>query len=71
MEKIFLDPETFLCLSIWFIISVFFTVYQCNRIEKELTDYIDEKLSEFTNESNIDLDKLKKALDNEKNKLKR
>lgn len=71
MDEIALEPGTFVCLSIWFIILVLFVVYQCNRIEKELTDYIDEKLSEFTNESNIDLDKLQKALDNEKNKLKR
>lgn len=71
MRNFIIDETTFLCMTIWFVILVIFIVYRCNKLEKELTDYIDEKLSEFNNETSIDLDKLKKALDNEKNKLNR
>ena len=68
MKNETINPYVFLCLILWLIVLVIFIVWRCNKMKKELNDYMDEKLNDFKLDAKINFDKLQNSINEIKDK---
>lgn len=47
-----IDPITLFCIALWFVVLVVFITYKSKETERELKEYIDNKLQECIDKFN-------------------
>lgn len=66
MKNFIIDPTTFFCLLIWFIILVVFVCFKSWQTQKELKDYVEKRLNEHKYQIKIAYKDVKMIIDKNK-----
>lgn len=68
MKKFEIDPEIFICMTIWFVILIIFVCFKSWQIEKELKDYVEKRLDEHKYQIKVAFKDIKMIIDKNKTK---